>query len=148
MKFFVPLSHLIYHLIYPSCVVLSIGIAVVIGGQYFGWNFSLAAGFGSCYIAMLMIGLAYLCLCLCNAGDTPFLLRYCLTSCLTSLSYRTLLLTTHTHTQLCFCLVGGCLCLLELTSSMPFAGGAYGLARVSLGLWPGNLSLLPFSLSS
>ena len=69
MEFFVPLSHLIYHLIYPSCVVLSIGIAVVIGGQYFGWNFSLAAGFGSCYIAMLMIGLAYLCLCLCNAGD-------------------------------------------------------------------------------
>ena len=26
----------------------------------------------------------------------------------------------------------------ELTSSMPFAGGAYGLARVTLGLWPGT----------
>jgi len=26
---------------------------------------------------------------------------------------------------------------------MPFAGGAYGLARVSLGLWPGNLPPLP-----
>jgi ethanolamine permease len=30
-----------------------------------------------------------------------------------------------------------CMCNAELTSSMPFAGGAYGLARVSLGLLPG-----------
>ena len=32
-----------------------------------------------------------------------------------------------------------CLCNAELTSSLPFAGGAYGLARVTLGLFPGFL---------
>ena len=57
-----------------SLDVWALGIAVVIGGQYFGWNFSLSAGFGSCYIAMLMVGLAYLCLCLCNSGNSPFYL--------------------------------------------------------------------------
>ena len=69
-----------------------LGIAIVIGGQYFSWNEGLSAGFGSCMISTCLMGVGYLCLCLCNA---------------------------------------------ELTSSMPFAGGAYGLARVSLGLWQG-----------
>ena len=69
-----------------------LGIAIVIGGQYFSWNEGLSAGFGSCLISTIIMGLGYLCLCMCNA---------------------------------------------ELTSSMPFAGGAYGLARVSLGLWQG-----------
>ena len=32
-----------------------------------------------------------------------------------------------------------CLCNAELTSSLPFAGGAYGLARLTLGLFPGFL---------
>jgi amino acid transporter len=32
-----------------------------------------------------------------------------------------------------------CLCNAEMTSALPFAGGAYGLARVTLGLYPGFL---------
>jgi hypothetical protein len=72
--------------------VWALGITVVIGGQYFCWNFALAAGFGSCFLSMMLVGAAYVCLVVSNA---------------------------------------------ELTSAMPFAGGAYGLARVSLGLWPG-----------
>jgi ethanolamine permease len=32
-----------------------------------------------------------------------------------------------------------CLCNAEMTSALPFAGGAYGLARVTLGLYPGYL---------
>ena len=71
-----------------------LGIAIVIGGQYFSWNAALSAGFGSCIISTCFMGTGYLCLCCCNA---------------------------------------------ELTSSMPFAGGAYGLARVSLGLQQGFL---------
>jgi amino acid transporter len=30
-----------------------------------------------------------------------------------------------------------CLCTAEISSALPFAGGAYGLARVCLGLYPG-----------
>ena len=30
-----------------------------------------------------------------------------------------------------------CFCNAEITSALPFAGGAYGIARVSLGLYPG-----------
>lgn len=71
-----------------------LGIAIVIGGQYFSWNAALSAGFGSCLISTCFMGIGYLCLCFCNA---------------------------------------------ELASSMPFAGGAYGLARVSLGLQQGFL---------
>ena len=77
--------------VFDLCVA---GIAIVIGGQYFSWNFALAAGFGSCFISVLLVGLAYICLCLCNA---------------------------------------------EMSSCLPFAGGAYGLARVTLGFYPGFL---------
>ena len=50
------------------------GLAIVIGGQYFSWNFALAAGFGSCFITVLLVGLAYICLCLCNAEMSSCLL--------------------------------------------------------------------------
>jgi ethanolamine permease len=66
----------------------------VIGGQFFAWNFGLAAGFGSQLIALLLMGSAYICLCLCNA---------------------------------------------DLTGSFPFAGGAYGINRITFGLYPGFL---------
>ena len=72
--------------------VWALGIALVIGGQYFSWNFDLSAGSGSAFISVFLIGLGYLCLCLCNA---------------------------------------------EMTSALPFAGGAYGMARVSLGFYAG-----------
>jgi len=35
-----------------------------------------------------------------------------------------------------FCLI---LCISELSSALPFAGGAYGIARVTLGIYPGFL---------
>ena len=71
-----------------------LGITVVIGGQYFSWNAGLAAGFGSYLISTVLMGMAYVCLCICNA---------------------------------------------EVASALPFAGGAYGMARVSLGLYAGFL---------
>jgi amino acid transporter len=77
-----------------SLEVWALGLSIVIGGQYFSWNAGLSAGFGSFAISTLLIGSAYICLCLCNA---------------------------------------------EVSSALPFAGGAYGLARVSLGLYPGFL---------
>ena len=72
--------------------VWALGISIVIGGQYFSWNFGLVAGFGSYLIATLLISVAYICLCFCTS---------------------------------------------ELTSALPFAGGAYGLARCTLGYYPG-----------
>lgn len=72
--------------------IWALGITIVIGGQYFSWNFGYASGFGSYLISTLLIGTSYICLCLCNA---------------------------------------------EISSALPFAGGAYGLARVSLGMYPG-----------
>lgn len=41
--------------------VWALGITIVIGGQYFSWNFGYAAGFGSCCITFTLIGSAYLC---------------------------------------------------------------------------------------
>jgi hypothetical protein len=69
-----------------------LGITIVIGGQYFSWNFGLVAGFGSCCISYCIVSCAYLALCCCTS---------------------------------------------ELTSALPFAGGAYGLARCSLGFYCG-----------
>ena len=40
----------------------ALGICIGVGGQYFGWNFGLAAGFGSFMIANFLVGLGYLCL--------------------------------------------------------------------------------------
>ena len=72
----------------------ALGITTVIGGQYFGWNDGLSAGFGSYLIATLLVGSSYICLCCCNA---------------------------------------------EITSALPFAGGAFGIARATLGLYPGYI---------
>ena len=72
--------------------VWALGITIVIGGQYFSWNAGLTAGFGSYCIGSVLIGFAYLCLCLCTS---------------------------------------------ELSSALPFAGGAYGLARCTLGFYAG-----------
>jgi ethanolamine permease len=69
-----------------------LGITIVIGGQYFSWNFGLVAGFGSCCISYCIVSCGYLALCCCTS---------------------------------------------ELTSALPFAGGAYGLARCSLGFYCG-----------
>jgi len=72
--------------------ILILGITIVIGGQYFSWNAGLVAGFGSYFIATVLIGSAYFCL---------------------------------------------CLSVSELSSALPFAGGAYGLARCTLGFYAG-----------
>jgi len=72
--------------------VWMLGIAVVVGGQYFGWNLGLTCGFGSYVVATLLMGSAYFSLILCTS---------------------------------------------EIASGLPFAGGAYGLARVSLGYYLG-----------
>jgi ethanolamine permease len=74
--------------------IWALGITIVIGGQMFSWNQMLVSGFGSTIISVIMVGTAYICLCLCNS---------------------------------------------EMTSALPFAGGAYGLARVTLGLQAGFL---------
>ncbi|RHX99750.1 hypothetical protein DYB37_002017 [Aphanomyces astaci] len=79
----------------PTSVdIWAVGIAVVIGGQYFSWNEGLAAGSVSYGIAVGAMGMAYLCLTLSMA---------------------------------------------EMTSMMPFAGGAYGLGRCTLGFFTGFL---------
>jgi len=72
----------------------ALGITIVIGGQYFAWNAALVAGFGSFFIATMLISIAYLCL---------------------------------------------SLYIAELSSGLPFAGGSYGLARVTAGIFPGYL---------
>lgn len=72
----------------------SLGLSIIIGNQCCVWNLGLTAGFGSQLIALLLMGSAYICLCLCNA---------------------------------------------EVESSFPFAGGAYGINRITLGLYPGFL---------
>lgn len=72
--------------------IWALGITVVIGGDYFSWNVGLSAGFGSFFIATVLMGFAYICLC-CSVS--------------------------------------------ELSSAIPFAGGAYGLARCTLGFYPG-----------
>ena len=41
--------------------VWALGIAIVIGGQYFSWNSGLNAGFGNFAITTLLIGSAYGC---------------------------------------------------------------------------------------
>ena len=46
------------------------GIATVIGGQYYAWNLSLNAGFGSYLIAQVLIGFLYICLVCCIAEIT------------------------------------------------------------------------------
>lgn len=45
----------------------SLGISIVIGGQYIGWNETLQAGFGSTLIAVTLIASAYVCLVCCMA---------------------------------------------------------------------------------
>ena len=72
--------------------VFALGLAIVIGGQYFSWNAGLSAGFGSFIFATILMGTAYICL---------------------------------------------CLCVSEISSALPFAGGAYGLARCTLGFFSG-----------
>jgi ethanolamine permease len=43
-----------------SIDVWALGITVVIGGQYLSWNFGLVAGFGSFFLATMLIGSAYI----------------------------------------------------------------------------------------
>jgi len=45
----------------------SLGISIVIGGQYIGWNEALQSGFGSALIATVLISSAYVCLVCCMA---------------------------------------------------------------------------------
>ena len=72
----------------------SIGITIVIGGQYFAWNETLSSGVGGCFLSLCLTAIGYLCL-----------------------SYS----------------------VAELSSGLPFAGGNYGLARVTAGIFPGYL---------
>ncbi|RHY83458.1 hypothetical protein DYB26_008117 [Aphanomyces astaci] len=70
----------------------AVGITVVIGGQYFSWNAGLSAGTVSYGIASILMGFAYLCMCMCMA---------------------------------------------EMSSMVPFEGGAFGLARCTWGFYAG-----------
>ena len=45
----------------------SLGISIVIGGHYIGWNEVLQSGFGSALIATALISSAYVCLVCCMA---------------------------------------------------------------------------------
>jgi ethanolamine permease len=72
----------------------AVGITIVIGGQYFGWNAGLSAGVGSSLISLCLVAIGYICL---------------------------------------------VYCIAELSSGLPFAGGNYGLARVTAGIFPGYL---------
>ncbi len=42
-------------------------IVIVIGGQYFGWNYGLTCGFGGFAMSTLLVGIAFICLMLCLA---------------------------------------------------------------------------------
>jgi amino acid transporter len=48
----------------------ALGLTIVIGGQYFGWNKGLFAGFGNMVVGMFLMAIAYLCLCLCTSELT------------------------------------------------------------------------------
>lgn len=72
--------------------IYCLGLTIVIGGQYFGWNAALDVGFGGALLHLLLIGSAYISLTLCTA---------------------------------------------EVSSAIPFAGGAFGLARITLGEYLG-----------
>jgi len=43
-----------------SFEIWSMGITTVIGGQYYGWNANLTSGFGSYFIALFLMGTAYI----------------------------------------------------------------------------------------
>jgi len=75
-----------------SIDVWALGITVVIGGQYFGWNFGLVAGVGGFMVVTIIVGSAYLCL---------------------------------------------VLCLAEISSGIPFAGGSFALTRCMIGFYAG-----------
>ena len=78
---------------FPSVLdIYTLGLTIVVGGQYFGWNFGLDTGFLGAFFHLIIIGTGYTMLVFCNA---------------------------------------------EITSAMPFAGGAYGLARITLGEYIG-----------
>jgi amino acid transporter len=47
--------------------IWALGIVIVIGGQYYGWNAALASGFGYYATAQILMGLAYLCYIFCVA---------------------------------------------------------------------------------
>ena len=53
--------------------IWALGITVVIGGDYFSWNIGLTAGFGSFVISSILMGFAYICLCLCISELTSAL---------------------------------------------------------------------------
>lgn len=57
-------------LLVNSLEVGLMGVAIVIGGQLYGWNEALSAGFGSWIIAQSLMGLAYFCLVLCISEIT------------------------------------------------------------------------------
>lgn len=71
-----------------------LGMTIVMGGQYMGWNYALQSGITNYIIAYFLVGSGYITL---------------------------------------------VMCISELAGSLPFAGGAYGLARCTLGFFPAFL---------
>jgi len=52
----------------------SLGVAAVIAGNFYGWNFGLAAGgFGGMLVATMLIAIAYICMCFSLAELSPAL---------------------------------------------------------------------------
>lgn len=52
----------------------ALGVGAVISGDFFGWNFGLAAGgFGGLFVATCVIAVMYICLCYCIAELSPAL---------------------------------------------------------------------------
>ncbi|KDO24831.1 hypothetical protein SPRG_09664 [Saprolegnia parasitica CBS 223.65] len=72
--------------------IWALGITMVLGGQLFSWNAGLVAGIVSNAVAILVLGVGYVCLVLSMA---------------------------------------------EMTSTLAFSGGAYGLTRCSIGFYAG-----------
>lgn len=55
--------------------IWALGIVIVIGGQFFGWNYGLAAGWGSFFIATILMGTGYICL-IVSASETTSALPF------------------------------------------------------------------------
>ena len=49
-------------------LLIGLGVAYVISGDFAGWNFGIAqGGWGGMFVATILVAIMYLCLCLCTS---------------------------------------------------------------------------------
>ena len=97
-----------------STDMIALGLTTAIGGHYFAWNVGLSIGFGGFLVVLFLVSSAYYCLVWCVAelsSALPF----------AGMNYKAND-TTYSLAKLA--------CIFH-------AGGAYGIARVTLGIYPG-----------